>query len=431
MIPRYTLPEIAHLWSDETRFNTWLKIELAVCEARARKGSIPKKSLNNILKHAAFDLQEIERIEQEVHHDVIAFLTSVNNSVGPDSRYIHVGMTSSDILDISLAAILKDVNRLLLNALNKLMTAVKRKALKFKHTPMSGRTHGIAAEPITFGLKLALWYDELERNRERFLYAAEQVEVGKISGAVGTYAHVDPSVERYVCRKLKLKPARISSQIIQRDRHAYYIATLAVIASSIDKFAIVIRGLQRTEIGEVEEPFGAGQKGSSAMPHKRNPIICERMCGLARLIRGYSVTAMENVALWDERDISHSSNERMILPSATTLLYYMLVKFNQVISGLNVRSDRMLDNIFESGGIVASQRLLLMLTQAGLSREDSYAIVQRLAMLSMNAERPFFDVIMEDPEILRYLSKEKIESVFDIGYYIRNVDLIFKRVFGK
>ncbi|MBD3169842.1 MAG: adenylosuccinate lyase [candidate division Zixibacteria bacterium] len=431
MIPRYTLPEMAELWSDETKFRTWLKIEVAVCEAQQRRGMIPKKALDNIRKKADFNLEEIAEIEREVHHDVIAFLTSVSNHVGEDSKYIHVGMTSSDILDISLGVILKDVNKLLVASLKKLMTAVRRKALKHRYTPILGRTHGVSAEPTTVGLKLALWYTELERNLERLQYACKQVEVGKISGAVGTYAHIDPSVERYVCKKLKLEPAKISSQIIQRDRHACYVATLAVIASSIEKFATVIRSLQRTEVGELEEPFSKGQKGSSAMPHKKNPIICERMCGLARLIRGYSITAMENVALWDERDISHSSNERMILPSATSLLYYMMVKFNQVVSGLNVNSDRMLDNIFESGGIIASQRLLLYLTEKLPSREEAYEVVQRLAMMSSKQNKPFFDVILEDPVILRYLSQEEIESIFDVGYYIRNVDRIFKRVFGK
>ena len=431
MIPRYTLPEMAGLWSDETRFNTWLKVELTACEAQAKRGLIPQKALKNILKHAAFDIKEIAKIEQEVHHDVIAFLTSVNSRIGPDSQYIHLGMTSSDILDISLSAILKDVNKLLVSTLGKLKTSVKRKALKYKYAPMSGRTHGIAAEPTTLGLKFALWYTELERGTERLKYAAEQMRVGKISGAVGTYAHIDPSVERYVCKKLGLKPVPISSQIIQRDRHAFYIAAIAVIASSIEKFAVTIRSLQRTEIGELEEPFSRGQKGSSAMPHKKNPIICERMCGLARLIRGYSVTAMENVALWDERDISHSSNERMIFPSATSLLYYMLVKFNQVVSGLNVRVDRMLDNIFNSGGLIATQRLMLILAETALSREEAYDVVQRLAMLSYKTGKPFFDIVMDDPVVLRYLSKEQIESVFDIGYYIRRVDTIFKRVFKK
>ncbi|MCP4632603.1 MAG: adenylosuccinate lyase [candidate division Zixibacteria bacterium] len=431
MIMRYTFPEIAQLWSDENKYSAWLKVELAVCEAQAKRGLIPRKSLNNILKKAAFDVEEINEIESKVHHDVIAFLTSVNNRVGADSRYIHLGMTSSDILDISLSFILKQVNKLLISELKKLMTSVKKIALKYKDTPILGRTHGIAAEPTTAGLKFALWYAELERNLERLKFAASGVEVGKISGAVGTYAHIDPSIEKYVCRKLGLQVSKISSQIIQRDRHAFYIATLSVIASSIEKFATVIRSLQRTEIGEMEEPFAPGQKGSSAMPHKKNPIICERMCGLARLIRGYAVAALENVALWDERDISHSSNERMIIPSSTSLIYYMIIKFNQVITGLNIREDKMLNNIFSSGGLVASQKLLLLLTDASLTREEAYDIVQRLAMLSYNTGRAFFDIILEDAELKKYLSDEQLESVFDISYYLRNTDKIFERVFGK
>ncbi|MBD3233028.1 MAG: adenylosuccinate lyase [candidate division Zixibacteria bacterium] len=431
MIPRYTYPEMAQLWSDEHKYENWLKVELAVCEAQAELGLIPKKSLEVILKKASFDISEIEKIEREVHHDVIAFLTSVSNHVGKDSRYIHMGMTSSDILDISLAYTLKETNKLLVSSLRKLMTSVKKQANKQKNVPILGRTHGMAAEPTTMGLKLALWYAELERNLHRLKAASAEVEVGKISGAVGTYAHIDPKVERIVCRKLGLKPPKISSQIIQRDRHAHYVSTLAIIATSIEKFATVIRSLQRTEIGELEEPFARGQKGSSAMPHKKNPIVCERMCGLARLLRGNALTAMENVALWDERDISHSSNERVIFPASTSLLYYMLVKFNDVISGLRVDADRMLDNIFESGGTIASQRLLLSLTNAGLSREEAYGIVQRLAMLSHKTRKPFYNIVSEDPEVSEQLSKEAIEKVFDIGFYSRHVDYIFRNVFGK
>ncbi len=431
MIPRYTYPEMAQLWSDEHKYENWLKVELAVCEAQAELGLIPKKSLEVIQKKASFDIKEIEKIEREVHHDVIAFLTSVNNHVGKDSRYIHMGMTSSDILDISLAYTLKETNKLLVSSLRKLMTSVKGQAKKHRNVPILGRTHGMAAEPTTMGLKLALWYAELERNLHRLKAASAEVEVGKISGAVGTYAHIDPKVERIVCRKLGLKPPKISSQIIQRDRHAHYISTLAIIAASIEKFATVVRSLQRTEIGELEEPFARGQKGSSAMPHKKNPIVCERMCGLARLLRGNALTAMENIVLWDERDISHSSNERVIFPASTSLLYYMLVKFNEVIAGLRVNADRMLNNIFESGGAIASQRLLLSLTGAGLTREEAYGIVQRLAMLSHKIRKPFYNIVSEDPEVLRYLRKEEIEKVFDIGFYSRHVDYIFKGVFGK
>ncbi len=431
MIPRYTLPEMARLWSDEHKYDVWLKVELAVCEAQNKFGLIPQKSYHNILKKAGYDIAEIEEIERRVHHDVIAFFTSVGNKVGPDSRYIHFGLTSSDILDISLAVVLKDVNKLLFTAMKKLMGTIKRKAFKYKNTPMLGRTHGVVAEPITLGLKFALWYSELERNLERIKMAANGVEVGKISGAVGTYAHINPKVERYVCKKLGLKPPKISSQIIQRDRHAFYIGSLAVLASSIEKFATVIRSLSRTGINELEEPFALNQRGSSAMPHKKNPIVCERMCGLARLIRGNALTAMENITLWDERDISHSSNERVIFPSVTALTYYMLIKFNDVISGLVVNSDQMLSNIFNSGGIIASQRLLLLLANSGLSRDEVYDIIQRAAMLSHKTGKHFYDIIMCEPDILGYLNKDDIESAFDIGYYTRYVDDIFKRVFDK
>jgi len=417
------------LWSDVNKYDTWLKVELAVCEAQSKLGIIPPKALSIIQKRASYDIKEIEKIELNVHHDVIAFLTSVASHVGPSSRYMHLGMTSSDVLDISLAATLKETNTLLISALQRLMTSIKKKAIKHQYTPMLGRTHGIAAEPITLGMKLALWYTELERGLQRMKSAASEVEVGKISGAVGTYAHINPRIEQSVCRKLGLRPAKVSSQIIQRDRHAHYLAVLAIVAASIEKFATVIRSLQRTEIGELEEPFARGQKGSSAMPHKKNPIICERMCGLARLLRGNTITAMENVALWDERDISHSSNERIILPASTSLLHYMLVKFNEVISRLTVNADKMLANIFDSGGLICSQRLLLSLTQSGLSREESYSIVQRIALFSHKTGKPFYDIVMDEPMVQRYLDKNEIKSVFDIGYYTRHIDLIFKRVF--
>ena len=427
MIERYSLPEMSVIWSDEYRFRKWLEVEIAACEALADLGKIPLKDLEEIKKRADFEIERIKEIEKVTKHDVIAFLTAVAEKVGEPSKYIHMGMTSSDVLDTALALQLKEATSLIISWMEKLKGAVAEQARKHKYTLMIGRSHGVHAEPITFGLKMALWYKEIERNIHRIKRAGESVSVGKISGAVGTFANIDPRVEEYVCRKLGLKPAEVSTQIIQRDRHAEYMASLAVSASSLEKFATEIRSLQRTEILEVEEMFSKGQKGSSAMPHKRNPITCERISGLARVIRGNALAAMENIALWHERDISHSSVERIILPDSTILLHYMLVKFTEIIENLNVYPEKMMKNLNLTGGLIFSQRILLALVDKGLLREEAYALVQRNALEAWKEGKNFKSLVMNDRDILKHLSAEEIEKLFDFKYHTKNIDYIFKR----
>ncbi|MCE5272754.1 adenylosuccinate lyase [bacterium] len=429
MIPRYTLPEIEKIWSDEQRFTYWLEIEILACEAQSQMGKIPASAVENIRTRARFDVARVLEIEEEVKHDVIAFLTNVAEYVGEDSRFIHQGMTSSDLLDTTLALQMREAGRLILDQLeNKVLPAVKRRALEHKDTLMMGRSHGIHAEPITFGLKMALWYDELVRGVERLRRAVDNASVGKISGAVGTYAHMEPQVEEYVCARLGLKPANISTQIIQRDLHAEYMAALAVLAGSIDKFALEIRHLQRTEVLEAEEYFSKGQKGSSAMPHKRNPIVSERLCGMARIIRGNCLAAFENQALWHERDISHSSVERVILPDSTMTVYYMLVKFGQLVDKLLVYPENMLKNLNRLHGLIFSQRVLLALTEKGFSRESGYRTVQRCAMQVWEKDVDFLETLLADPEVAAAFSRQELESLFDMSVHTRNVDYTFRRV---
>ena len=430
MIDRYSLREMKELWSLQTKFEVWLEVEILACEAQCELGNIPKKSLAIIKEKAAFSVERIDELEKELKHDVIAFLTSVAENVGPDSRYIHMGLTSSDVGDTALCVLLKRAGGLILEKLDVLMEVLKKRAHEHKTTVCMGRTHGIHAEPTTFGLKLALWYSEMMRNRARLLTAIDTISVGAISGAVGTHAHLPTTVEKHVCNKLGLKPARVSTQVIQRDRHAEFMSTLAIIASSIDKIALEIRHLQRTELREAEEFFSEGQKGSSAMPHKRNPITSEQLCGLARVVRGNLQAALENVPLWHERDISHSSVERVILPDSTTLVHHMLHKCADVISGLLVYPERMKKNIDCSYGLFYSQRLLLALTESGLTREDAYAMVQKIAMRSWKEEKQFQELVLADKGMTEKLGKEAIEELFDLNYYLRRVDEIFSRVFS-
>jgi adenylosuccinate lyase len=418
------------IWEPENRYRIWLAVEIAACEAWARLGRIPEEALSRIKSKAGFDMGRIEQIEEEVKHDVIAFLTSVAEKVGPESRFIHLGMTSSDVLDTSLAVQMVQAADLILEDLNEAREAVRARAFEHRDTVMMGRSHGIHAEPITFGLKMAIWYEELGRAVERIERARESVAVGKLSGAVGTYSNIPPEVEEYVCQKLGLRPAAVSTQIVQRDRHAEYMLALALTASSIEKFAVETRHLQRTEVGEIEESFTKGQKGSSAMPHKKNPILSENLSGLARLIRGYGLSAMENVPLWHERDISHSSVERVILPDATILMDFMLHRFTGLIEGLVVHSERMLKNMEITGGTTFSQKLLLVLVDSGMSREDAYRVVQKNAMESVSAGRLFADLIREDPEIQDRLRDDQITEIFDPESHLKNTGLIFDRVFS-
>jgi adenylosuccinate lyase len=426
MIDRYSRPEMRRIWSDERKFQIWLEIEVLACEAMARLGQIPKKDADEIRKRARFSIAEILEIEKRTNHDVIAFLENVAASVGPAARWIHQGLTSSDILDTTLAAQLTESAKILLEDLKKLRLTVAEQARRFKMTPMIGRSHGIHAEPITFGLKLALMFDEFGRAEERLEQTVERVRVGKLSGAVGTHAYVDPAVERDVCEKLGLKPATISTQIVQRDRHAEFMTTLALIASSIDRWATEFRHLQRTEVLEVEEFFGEGQKGSSAMPHKRNPITGERLSGLARVIRGNSIAALENVALWHERDISHSSAERIILPDSCMLLDYMLVKLTELVGGLQVYPERMKQNLALTKGLYFSQAILLALTNAGAERKNAYEAVQRAAMKTWKGEGTFAENAKREPEIVSRLSPAEIDRLCSLDIHFQHVDLTFK-----
>ena len=428
MIDRYTLPKMLEIWSEEHKFNTWLEIEIAACEAWARMGKIPQASLKKIKSKANFSIKRMNEIEKTVEHDVIAFLTSIAENVGPDSRFVHMGLTSSDVVDTSLSLLMRDAADVIIQDTNDFLKILKKMARKYKSVVMMGRSHGVHAEPMTFGLKFALWMKEMERNRERMLKARSAINVGKISGVVGTYSNLDPKVEELTCRKLGLIPSSISTQVLQRDRHAEFMTTLAILAATLEKIALEIRGLQKTEIGEVEEPFKKGQKGSSAMPHKKNPITCERICGLARVVRANSMVALENVALWHERDISHSSTERLVIPDSSILIDYMLQKMIYVIDNLVVYPERMKHNIEKSQGLTFSQRLLLALIDKGLTREKAYQVVQAAAMKARSTGKHLKELILADREARKRLSEKEINQVFDIEYYLRNIETIFKRL---
>lgn len=428
MIERYTLPAMGRIWKDEYRLELWLKIEIAACEGWAKAGKIPPEAVDVIRQKASFSWERVKEIEETTQHDVLAFLTNVAENVGDEAKYIHLGLTSSDVLDTALSLQLIEAADILLAKLEKLIAVLGRKALEYKDTLQMGRSHGIHGEPITFGLKFALWYEEIKRQRERLIMAREEVRVGKISGAMGTFANVDPAVEECVCADLGLKPAPVSTQIIQRDRHAFYVAVLAGIASSLDKIATEIRNLQRTDVHEVEEPFAKGQKGSSAMPHKKNPVISERISGMARLIRGNAQVALENVALWHERDISHSAAERVILPDCTIALDYMLHKMIQTVEGLRVFPEQMAENIEKVHGLIFSQRVMLALVDKGVSRETAYALVQRNAMRAWDTKTSFKQLVLADSEIMAVLKSHEVDELFDYSYHTKHVDYIFKRI---
>jgi adenylosuccinate lyase len=430
MIPRYTPPEMGRIWTDQRRYETWLSVESAAADAMAHHGIIPEEAARDIRERGAVDASRVEEIERTTRHDVIAFTTAVAEHVGPSARWLHFGLTSSDVLDTALALQLRESCDLLLADLEQLAQAVRDQAFAHKHTPMIGRTHGVHAEPMTFGLKLALWFDELRRDRDRIVRARQSISVGKISGAVGTYAHLDPAIEEAVCKQLGLEPARVASQVIQRDRHAELQSSLAITAASLETFALEIRGLQKTELGEVEEPFAKGQKGSSAMPHKRNPIGCEQITGLARLVRANAVAAFENIALWHERDISHSSVERVILPDSFCALDHMVRRFTGIVRDLVVHPDRMLANLQRSRGVVFSGTVLLELARRGLSREEAYIWVQRNAMRSHDERLDFRELLAGDQDVTRVMSRQDLDTVFDLSVQLRHVDAIFERVFG-
>jgi adenylosuccinate lyase len=431
MISRYTLPEMGALWSEQNKFQKWLEVEVAVCEVHAEMGTIPREAVEQIKQRAAFTTERIGEIEKTTDHDVIAFTTNLAENIGEAARFVHYGLTSSDVVDTANALLLRDSCDLLLKKVGALMEVLKRRAFEFKETPQIGRTHGIHAEPTSFGLAFALWHDEMRRNRERLERAREVIAVGKISGAVGAFAHLDPTVEERVCARLGLRPAPVSTQVIQRDRYAEYLCVLAIIASSLEKFALQIRHWQRTEVREAQERFRAGQKGSSAMPHKRNPILSERICGMARIVRANSIVGLENVALWHERDISHSSAERVVLPDSSITLDYMLQKATSLIDGLIVYPERMLENLNATRGLIFSGQLLLALTKAGVSREAAYEWVQRNAMKSWDEGSDFQALIAADPEISAHLAREQIDRAFSLDTYLRNVGAVFNRVFKQ
>jgi len=435
MIARYTRPEMGAVWSDQRKYECWLEVELAASEALAELGEVPKDAADALRRHAGFDLERIGEIEREVRHDVIAFTTAVSermkaNGAGESSRWLHFGLTSNDVVDTAQALQIKDASARIAAGLDGLSAALKRLALGHKHTVQMGRTHGVHAEPITFGLKAALWWDEFERHRKRFAAAADEIRVGKISGAVGTFAHIGPEAEEKICSRLGLRAAPVSSQVLSRDLHAHYIATLAGIACTLDKIALEIRHLQRTEVREAEEPFAVGQKGSSAMPHKRNPIVCEQICGLARVVRSNAQAAFENVALWHERDISHSSVERVILPDSTILIDYLLAKTTWLISGLRVNAERMRRNVDQTKGLIFSGQLLLDLAAVGMLREDAYRLVQTQAMESWESEGDFRAAIESNPAVRKHLTPEQLSVIFSLDRQLRHVDAIFARVFG-
>ena len=430
MIPRYTHPDMGRIWSEERRFETWLQVEIAAAEAMAEAGIIPHDAARDIKERSKINVGRIAAIEETTQHDVIAFTTAVAEHVGPAARWLHFGLTSSDVVDTAQALQMRDATDLLVKDVEALLDAVRTRAEEHRGTAMIGRTHGVHAEPMTFGLKLALWYTELQRDRERLSRARSVVSVGKISGAVGTFAHLDPSIEAAICRKLGLEAALVSSQVIQRDRHAELLTAIAITGASLEKFALEIRGLQKTEIGEVQEPFGKGQKGSSAMPHKRNPIVCEQITGLARLLRGNAHAALENIALWHERDISHSSVERVILPDSCIALDHMLRRFTRVVRGLVVNPDRMRRNLELSGGVVFSGTVLLELARRGVSREQAYEWVQRNAMRSYDEKADFKQLLLADPDVMGVLDRKTVEDAFDLKVQLKNVDTIFGRVFN-
>lgn len=430
MIDRYTLPEMGALWSEETKFQKWLDVEIAVCEVHAEMGTIPRDALEQIKSRANFSVARINEIEKTTDHDVIAFTTNLAESIGEPARFVHYGLTSSDVVDTANALLLRDACDLILKKIDALLEVLKRRAFEFQSTPQVGRTHGIHAEPTSFGLTFALWYDEMRRNQERLRKARETVSVGKISGAVGAFAHLDPQVEEKVCARLGLKAAPVSTQIIQRDNYAEYLCTLAIIASSLDKFALQIRHWQRTEVREAQEKFKQGQKGSSAMPHKRNPILSERICGMARVVRANSIVGLENVALWHERDISHSSAERVVLPDSSIAIDYMLQKMASLIDGLVVYPERMLENLNATRGLIFSGQLLLALTQAGVSREQAYEWTQRNAMKAWDEGQELQNLVLADNEIRAHLSEDQIARSFSLNTYLRNVERVFARVFA-
>ncbi|MGH7901093.1 MAG: adenylosuccinate lyase [Thermodesulfobacteriota bacterium] len=431
MISRYSRPEMTKIWSDEAKYYHWLRVEIAACEAWEKLGRVPPEALKNIKVRAKIDVERITELERVVKHDMIAFLTAVSEHVGKESRYIHLGLTSSDILDTAFALQLRDAATTIIEDIKDVIGVLKEIALRHKHTPMIGRTHGIHAEPTTLGLVFALWYDEMTRNLERMERAKEIISVGKISGAVGTFANVPPFVEEHVCRLLELKPSRISAQIVQRDLHAEYFLTLSIIASTIEKIAVQIRHFQRTEVLELEEPFTEGQKGSSAMPHKRNPIVSENLCGLSRLIRSYALSALENIPLWHERDISHSSVERVIGPDATILIDFMLNRLKHLLESLHIYPENMEKNLWLTRGLIFSEKVLLELVGKGLTRERAYELVQRNASKSWKEKENFKNLLLRDEEVRNLLSSEEIESCFDIQRDLKNVDYIFERVFTE
>lgn len=431
MIPRYTRQEMGKLWEPHSKFRTWLDVEIAACEAWAELGKIPRKALDVIRKKADFDLQRIDEIEMVVKHDVIAFLTAVAEKVGPESRYIHRGLTSSDIVDTAQSVLMKRAASIIIRDLRELMKTLRDQAHRHKDVPCIGRSHGVHAEPMTFGMKFALWFEEMKRNMDRMQRAKRVVSIGKFSGAVGTFSNIPPAIEEKVCRRLGLRPEPVATQVVQRDRHAEYLATLAIIAASVEKIAVEIRHLQRTEVLEAEEPFAKGQKGSSAMPHKRNPVGCENLSGLARVVRTNALAALENVALWHERDISHSSVERIIIPDSTILVDYMLHRLNGILAGLHIYPERMKENLNRSYGLYNSQNVLIRLTEKGMSREDAYLLVQKNAMKSWKTRKPFKMVLSRDAEVRRHISRKELEGIFEFKPYFRNIDYIFRRIFGK
>ncbi|MFC6040405.1 adenylosuccinate lyase [Paenisporosarcina macmurdoensis] len=428
MIERYTRPEMGAIWTEQNKYQAWLEVEILACEAWAELGDIPKEDVAKIRANASFDVSRILEIEEETRHDVVAFTRAVSETLGEERKWVHYGLTSTDVVDTALSYIIKQANEILRNDLNNFVEILATKAKEHKFTVMMGRTHGVHAEPTTFGLKLALWHEEMKRNVERFEAAAKSIETGKMSGAVGTYANIDPFVEKYVCDNLGIAASPISTQTLQRDRHAQYMSTLALIATSVEKFATEVRGLQKSETREVEESFGKGQKGSSAMPHKRNPIGSENMVGLARLIRGYMLTAYENVPLWHERDISHSSAERVILPDATIALNYMLNRFGNIIKNLTVFPENMKRNMDSTLGLIYSQRVLLGLIDKGLAREEAYDTVQPCAMEAWENQIAFRGVVDKNEKITSYLNKEELDDCFDYNYHIQHVDMIFERL---
>jgi len=429
MIERYSRPKMSALWNTKERYSVWLKIEILLCEALANEGTIPKEAYAAIRSKAKINIKRIDEIEKVVKHDVIAFLSSITEKVGESGRYLHWGMTSSDLTDTALAVLLGKAADILIEDLTAFMKVLREQALRHKETVMMGRSHGMHAEPITFGLKMAIWYEETSRNRARLIRAKEEISFGKISGSMGTYAHLSPSIEAYILKKLMLSPEPVANQIVQRDRHAHFMQTLALISASLEKFATEIRHLQRTEVMEVEEPFSVGQKGSSSMPHKRNPIGCENICGLSRVVRSHAMAALENVALWHERDISHSSVERIILPDATLVLDYMLNRFTAIIENLAVYPDKMLENMEKSGGIVYSQKVLLLLIEKGMKREQAYKIVQEIAGGVLGKGGSFKKEVLSHRVLLTRLTKKELLSCFDPKEYLKEIDTIYKRVF--